>query len=52
MMDPNPEQPNRSHGSRLRALLFRRTVVTDVVQGIIAGSVLAVFTAILIVCPG
>jgi hypothetical protein len=30
-------------------LLFRRTVVTDLVQGIIAGGVVAFFTAILIV---
>lgn len=53
MTFPNASQPHRSpgtpEGSRLRAWLFRRTVFSDVVQGIIAGGVLAFFTAILIV---
>ena len=49
----NANQPHGSQGptagSRLRAFLLRRTIVRDVVQGIIAGGVLALFTAILII---
>jgi hypothetical protein len=46
----NASQPHRpTVGSRLRAFLLRRTIVRDVVQGIIAGGVLAFFTAILII---
>jgi hypothetical protein len=44
----NAKQPNRSQGptvgSRLPAFLIRRTIVSDVVQGIIAGGVLAFMT--------
>jgi hypothetical protein len=36
--------PNRSGVSRLLALLWRRNIVSDVVQGIIAGGVLAFIT--------
>jgi hypothetical protein len=49
----NENQPLRSKGpaagSRLRAFLLRRTIVRDIVLGIIAGGVLAFFTAILII---
>jgi hypothetical protein len=44
----NAKQPHRSQGptagSRLPAFLIRRTIVSDVVQGIIAGGVLAFIT--------
>jgi len=44
----NPNQPRRSQDSRgvtrVPAFLWRRTVVSDVVQGIIAGGVLAFIT--------
>lgn len=49
----NANQPRRSQDrsgvSRLLAFLLRRTIVKDVIQGIIAGGVLAFFTAILII---
>jgi hypothetical protein len=49
----NANQPGRSQDrsgvSRLLALLWRRNIVSDVVQGIIAGGVLAFFTAILVI---
>jgi hypothetical protein len=40
---------DRSGVSRLLAFLLRRTIVKDAIQGIIAGGVLAFFTAILII---
>ncbi|MDB6082902.1 MAG: hypothetical protein JWN43_783 [Gammaproteobacteria bacterium] len=44
----NANQPRRSRdptaGSRLLAFLLRRTIVSDVVQGIIVGGVLAFIT--------
>jgi hypothetical protein len=44
----NANQPHRSQGptagSRLPAFLIRRTIVSDVVQGLIAGGVLAFIT--------
>ena len=47
-MDPNTVRLLNSQGStresRLRALLFRRNIVSDVVQGIIIGGVLAFIT--------
>jgi hypothetical protein len=49
----NANQPRRSQDrsgvSRLLAFLLRRTIVKDVIQGIIAGGLLAFFTAILII---
>jgi hypothetical protein len=53
MTHPSANQSCRSQKlsgvSRLLAFLLRRTIVRDVVQGIIAGGVLAFFTAILII---
>lgn len=50
----NGDQPNHRRGttpgSRLRAFLFRRTILRDVIQGIIAGGILAFVTAILLLC--
>jgi hypothetical protein len=49
----NTNQSHRSQGptagTRLRALLLKRTIFRDVVQGILAGGVLAFFTAILVI---
>lgn len=44
MTEPNTLQPQYSPGSRVRPRFFRRTIVSDVVQGIIVGGVLALIT--------
>lgn len=51
MTDANQphHSPGPAAGSRLRAFLFRRTIARDVVQGIIAGGVLAIISAVLVI---